>query len=107
MIFRTRQELMTLIGERLRARRLRENISQQTLAERSGISLKAVKNLESGCGASLLSLVSVCRTLGATDWVDSLGPASDISPLEIAARGRMRVHASPRRRGEGEIRRDV
>ena len=107
MIFRTRQELMTLIGERLRARRLRENISQQTLAERSGISLKAVKNLESGCGASLLSLVSVCRTLGATDWVDSLGPASDISPLEIAARGRMRVHASPRRKGEGEETRDV
>ena len=88
---------MRRIGENLRARRLRENLSQQTLASRSDVSLKAVKNLESGRGASVHSLVSVCRTLGAMDWVGSLAPASETSPLEIARRGRMRLRATPRR----------
>lgn len=99
MIFMTRDEWMKRIGENLRARRLRENLSQQTLAERSDVSLNAVKNLESGRGASVHSLVSVCRTLGAVGWIDSLAPASETSPLEIAKRGRMRLRATPRRAG--------
>ena len=99
MIFLTRDEWMKRIGENLRARRLRENLSQQTLAERSDVSLNAVKNLESGRGASVHSLVSVCRTLGAVGWIDSLAPASETSPLEIAKRGRMRQRATPRRAG--------
>ena len=98
MIFLTCEEWMERIGENLKARRLRENLSQQTLAARSGVSLNAVKHLESGRGASVHSLVSVCRTLGAVGWIDSLAPASETSPLEIARRGRMRLRAAPRRK---------
>ena len=98
MIFLTCEEWMERIGENLKARRLRENLSQQTLAARSGVSLNAVKNLESGRGASVHSLVSVCRTLGAVGWIDSLAPASETSPLEIARRGRMRLRAAPQKR---------
>lgn len=97
MIFLTRQEWMDKLGENLRARRLHENISQQTLAERSGLSLKAVKNLESGKGASVASLVSACRTLGAVAWIDALAPADEPSPLEIAKLGRPRRRAAPKR----------
>ena len=99
MIFLTCEEWMERIGENLKARRLRENLSQQTLAARSGVSLNAVKNLESGRGASVHSLVSVCRTLGAVGWIDSLAPESEPSPLEIAKRGRMRRRAAPKRKG--------
>jgi len=37
----------------LRRERLQQNLSQQVVAERSGISLTAVKNLESGKDSSL------------------------------------------------------
>ena len=59
MIFLTCEEWMERIGENLKARRLRENLSQQTLAARSGVSLNAVKNLESGRGASVFARIGV------------------------------------------------
>ncbi len=42
------EDLLILLGERIRELRLRENIAQTVLAARSGVSLKAVKNLEKG-----------------------------------------------------------
>ena len=103
MIFLTREEWMKRLGENLRERRLRANLSQQMLAERSDVSLNAVKNLESGRGAAVFSLMSVCRTLGAMDWIDSLAPESEPSPLEIAKRGRMRRRAAPKRKGADHV----
>ena len=66
--------MLKVLGENLRASRLADNLSQQTAAERSGISLKAVRNLEAGKNASTLSLLSYCRTLRKTDWLMTLAP---------------------------------
>lgn len=74
MIFTSRSEMLIALGENLREARLAMNISQQTAAERSGISLKAVRNLERGENASTLSLMSLCRTLGKMDWIMTLAP---------------------------------
>ena len=74
MIYRTRDEMLKVLGENLRASRLADNLSQQTAAERSGISLKAIRNLEAGENASTLSLLSYCRTLRKTDWLMTLAP---------------------------------
>ena len=49
-------------------------MSQGAAAERSGISLKAIRNLEAGENASTLSLLSYCRTLRKTDWLMTLAP---------------------------------
>lgn len=76
MEFLTTEEQLKRIGEYLRARRLGENMTQGTLALRSGISLKAVRNIESGANPSMSSFVSVCRTLGCLDWVRGLEPPS-------------------------------
>ena len=46
MIYRTKEEMLKVLGENLRAQRLAANISQQTAADRSGVSLKAIRNLE-------------------------------------------------------------
>ena len=43
MVYRTRDEMLKVLGENLRASRLADNLSQQTAAERSGISLKAIR----------------------------------------------------------------
>lgn len=56
--------LLGKVADALLRTRLNQNLTQQVLADRSGISLKAVVNLESGHGASLKSFLSVCRTLG-------------------------------------------
>ena len=74
MVYRTRDEMLKVLGEDLRASRLADNLSQKTAAERSGISLKAIRNLEAGENASTLSLLSYCRTLRKTDWLMTLAP---------------------------------
>ena len=74
MIYQTTSEMLVSLGEGLRAARLADNLSQTTAAERSGISLKAVRNLESGKNASTSSLVALCKTLRRVDWIANLAP---------------------------------
>jgi len=88
------EELLVLLGERIRELRLRENIAQTVLAARSGVSLKAVKNLENGTGATVASLLRVLRTLGRTEWIDTLGPKVSISPMQMLTRKKERVRAT-------------
>lgn len=84
MIQGTREELLKKIGESLRVCRLGANITQKVLAERSGVSLSAVRHLEDGEGASLITFVQVCRTLGKDNWIVELAPKNEISPLALA-----------------------
>lgn len=74
MIYATPAEMLQTLGTNLKEVRLRMNISQQVAAERSGISLKAVRNIEGGQNASTESLVKYCRTLRKTDWLMTLAP---------------------------------
>ena len=74
MIYATPEEMLATLGTNLKEVRLSLNISQQVAADRSGISLKAVRNIEGGLNASTESLVKYCRTLRKTDWLMSLAP---------------------------------
>jgi transcriptional regulator with XRE-family HTH domain len=87
-------DLVALLGERVRELRLREDLAQTVLAARSGISLKAVKNLENGTGATVTSLLRVLRTLGQTEWIEALGPKVAISPMQMLTRKKKRVRAT-------------
>ena len=105
MIYRTRDEMLKVLGENLRASRLADNLSQQTAAERSGISLKAIRNLEAGENASTLSLLSYCRTLRKTDWLMTLAPPEINDALferRFAQKGRrQRAGRTPREATHG------
>lgn len=95
MIYRTRKEMLKVLGENLKASRLAVNLSQQVAAERSGISLKAVRNIETGMNSSTLSLVSYCRTLQKTDWLMALAPPEiDASLFDRRNAARKRRRAS-------------
>ena len=91
----------TILGElggRIRGLRLRKNITQESLAERTLMAVGTIKSLEAGKG-KLSTLVAVLRELGALDQLDQLIPPISISPLKIAeANARMagttRVRAS-------------
>ena len=70
------------LGRRLRALRLRRNITQQALAEATTLSLNSIKALESGKG-KLASVIAVLRELRALDELDSFISEPGISPLNI------------------------
>jgi transcriptional regulator with XRE-family HTH domain len=94
----TTEEWETTLGRQLRDLRLRQNVDQRRLAEQAGVALNVVKNLETGKGATVTSLVKVLRALGRADWMDSLAPAVSISPLQMLKAKPSRQRAS---RGKG------
>ena len=101
MILGSRDEILADVGSMLRRERLQLNLSQQTVADRSGVSLTAVKNLERGKDASLSTFIQVCRTLGKDEWILTLGPANEVSITDYARRGnrpRLRAAKSTPRR---------
>jgi transcriptional regulator with XRE-family HTH domain len=96
----TTEEWEATLGRQLRDLRLRQNVDQRQLAERAGVALNVVKNLEAGKGATVKSLVKVLRTLGRIEWLETLAPAVSISPLQMLKSKPSRQRAS---RGKGTI----
>ena len=94
---RTSAELEELLGSRLRELRLLKNLDQHSLAERAGVSLNAVKHLESGKGARVNSLLKVLRALDRIDWLDTLAPIVSISPMQMLKRGSREPRRARRR----------
>ena len=92
----TSHELEQRLGGRLRDLRLLRNIDQRSLATRAGVSLNALKHLESGKGARVNSLVKVLRALDRADWLETLAPSVSIRlPCRRKARSK---NSTPRSR---------
>lgn len=70
------------IGNRLKAVRLKQNITQQSLAEAAMVSLSSVKNIEKGQICSFDALLRVLRTLGKLDVLLPLVEEESLSPSE-------------------------
>ena len=86
------------IGQAGRQLRLRTELTQAELAERSNVSLSAVKNFEAGRGSSLTTVVRLARALGRSDWLEAFGPpAPAFSPLAVLEERRRAEAAAPRR----------
>ena len=98
MIYQTRKEMLSTLGASMRAARLAANLSLETTAARSGISLTALRNLESGRNASTVTLLEVCRTLRRTDWIVGIAPPELDDSLFDRPERRKRLRATPRRR---------
>lgn len=82
------------LGERLKALRLNQNLDQMTLAERAGISVGTLKNLENGSGSTLKTLVAVVRVLGREEWLSTIAPIATINPLNMPRASQQRQRAS-------------
>jgi transcriptional regulator with XRE-family HTH domain len=93
------EAVVAALGERLRAERLRRNLSQQQLAEQAGVGRMTVQRLEEGRSGSLTSLVRILRALGGLEGLERLLPPSGPSPLEQVGR-----QGRPRRRARGPAR---
>lgn len=92
------QAVLKEIGVRTRRERLNQNLTQETLAQRAGVSRRVVLDLERGKGCGLSSLIEILRALRKLDQLDAFLPDPGISPLQLAKlRGRERQRASGRR----------
>jgi len=98
MIYQTRIEMLKTLGESVRSARLAANLSLETLAERSGISITALRNLEGGKNASTVTLLAVCKTLRCTDWIVGIAPPAINDSLFDRPEQKKRQRATPRRR---------
>lgn len=94
----TTAEWETELGIQLRSLRIRQELDQVQLADRAGVALNAVKNLEGGKGATLTSFIRVLRALGRPDWLRTLAPSVSISPLQMLKNPQPRQRASRQRR---------
>ena len=94
MMANTITEQEEQLGERLKLLRLNQNLNQMTLAERAGISVGALKNLESGSGSTLKTLIAVLRTLGRQEWLSTIAPVATINPLNMPRASQQRQRAS-------------
>jgi len=92
IITRSPDELIDALGSQLRQLRLSTGLTQATLADKAGISPRALRDLEAGRGSSLHTLVRVLKALGADHAIDTLVPEPGISPMALLTRpkGRQR-----------------
>lgn len=98
MVIGSKAEILKDIGESLRVRRLRLNLSQQEAAQRSGIGVATLRNFESGRGIALWGFVSLCRTYGHDRWISELMPESVADYAAQIRPGKVRLRAGKTRK---------
>jgi len=82
------------LGGRIKNARLNANLTQKALANKAGISLKAVTNSEKG-KSTLESIVAILIALELTEQLNFFIPTQDISPIQlIELQGKERKRAS-------------
>ena len=74
--------ILTKIGEKLKVVRLRQNVTQQSLAEAANVSLSTVKKIEKGEIRSFDAFLRVLRILGRLDALQQLVEEEQLSPSE-------------------------
>lgn len=96
------------IGEKVKAVRLKQNITQDSLAKSSSISLSSVKKLEAGKIGSFDTLLRILRTLGMLDELSHLCEEEQMSPSEYfdmvnsAKKGRRKRAVGTLKKDKGE-----
>jgi len=94
--------ILCKIGDKLKSVRLKQNITQQSLAEATNVSLSTIKKIENGEIRSFDSFLRVIRILGKLDVLQPLIEKEEMSPSEYYNF----VHASQkaeRKRAGGKI----
>lgn len=83
-VHKTVEEWQATLGENIRNLRILKNLDQKELAAQAGISVTAVRRVESGKTSTTETLIKALRVLGRTGWLDALAPIIDINPLQIS-----------------------
>ena len=71
-ILSTPDEVLHALGVRLREQRLAQSVTQRELAQMAGLSLGALRNLETDGRCSLETLIRAAQALGLLEELDDL-----------------------------------
>ena len=83
-ILLTNEEILTEIGRRLAAARIRNHVTQAELAAKAGISERTYRRLENGSGlGSMEAFIAVLRAFRFVDRLEVVFPPDTPSPREI------------------------
>ena len=74
--------ILAKIGEKMKTVRLKQNVTQQSLAEAANVSLSTVKKIEKGEIRSFDALLRLLRTLGKLDALQQLVDEEQLSPAK-------------------------
>ncbi len=94
--FATGDELQEALGDRIRRLRLARNVDQRETADKAGISLSALRNLEAGRGATTGTLLRTLKALDSLEGLEMLVPEAKVNPVELlrTRKPQLRVHRS-------------
>lgn len=92
-------EILLVLGQRVRAQRLAQGLPQRELAQMAGLSLGALRKLESSGRSSLETLIRAVQALGLVDELEDLFvlKRQSIAQMEEAEAATRRQRA-PRRK---------
>ena len=75
--------ILQRLGGRIRDYRIRMEMTQGELADKSGVSMGTVVRIEQGKAVSTLLLITILRTLGVLENLETLLPELGISPIQL------------------------
>jgi len=90
----TPHAIAEILGSRLKQARLNQNLTQREVAEKIGITRKALINAEKG-QVTLEHFAAILQTLGLTSQLDLFLPERPVSPIQLLKlQGKKRQRAS-------------
>lgn len=86
------------LGLAVRQLRVSQQLTREEVAARANVSLGALRNLETGSGSTISTLVRTVHALGADEWLTQLSPAPEpFSPLAVVEAARHQRARPPQR----------
>jgi transcriptional regulator with XRE-family HTH domain len=80
--FMSPSNVMFHVAERAKARRLTQNLSRKTLADKSGVTEASIKRFESTGEVSFVSLLKISNVLGCMEYFKEAFAPNEIVSLE-------------------------
>ena len=84
ILFSSDRDIAEFIGKRLRQYRTVAGLTRQEVADRMGVSLSTVRNIEKGVSGTIDHLVAYLRASGRIEQINALVEAPQLSPLMMA-----------------------
>ena len=78
------EALQTLIGQFIQQSRIRQNKSQQDVADAAGINRSTLSQIENGRGGTLITLIQILRVLNQLSFLKVFQVEEKVSPLYLA-----------------------
>lgn len=83
-------EIIADLGDRIKQRRLASGLTQKTLADKAGVSRRALVQLEAGTGSTLQTLARVLKAMELDNNLSMLVPVPRVSPMSMLRDNRSR-----------------